>query len=181
MQIPDIVWSAPSWDFIILLFLVVTSVIFGLSLGRQRTVITIVSVYMALAVEKYAPVAQQMLGTGVSDNPLVKTVGFVVLFVVVFFLFSHAGLLRNLVGSRGDDGPWYHSIILSFCLVGLMITAVLGYLPAEALNQLSENTRRVFTTDQAQLAWHIIPLVAMAAVGKKLRRRRRNYEQMEIE
>jgi hypothetical protein len=180
MQIPEIAWSAPSWDFIILLFLVVASVIFGLSLGRQRTVITIVSVYMALAVEKYAPTAQQMLGQAVSDNPLVKTVGFVALFVVVFFLFSHAGLLRNLVGSRGDEGAWYHSIILSFCLVGLMITAVLGYLPPQALDQLSDNTKRVFATDQAQLAWHVVPLVAMAFVGKRLRRRRRpSYDSIE--
>jgi hypothetical protein len=170
-------WGAPSWDFIILLFLVVASVIFGLSLGRQRTVVTIVSVYMALAVEKYAPVAEQMLGDGIAKNPMIQAVGFLALFVLVFFLFSHAGLMRNLVGNRGEDGAWYHSIILAFTLVGLMIAAVISYLPPSALDQLSDNTKRAFATPEAQLIWHVVPLVAMTIVGKKLRRRRRNaYE-----
>lgn len=166
-------WAAPSWDFIILLFLVVASVIFGLSLGRQRTVVTIVSVYMALAVEKYAPVAANLLGDGVAKNPMVQTVGFLTLFVIVFFLFSHAGLMRNLVGNRGEDGAWYHSIILAFTLVGLMIAAVISYLPPSSVEQLSENTRRAFATPEAQLLWHVVPLVAMTIVGKRLRRRRR--------
>jgi hypothetical protein len=61
-----------------------------------------------------------------------------------------------------------------------MITAVLGYLPPQALDQLSDNTKRVFATDQAQLAWHVVPLVAMAFVGKRLRRRRRpSYDSIE--
>lgn len=172
----NINWSAPSWDFIILLFLVVASVIFGLSLGRQRTVVTIVSVYMALAVEKYAPVVQAWLGDGVDNNPIIKTVGFLALFVLIFFLFSHAGLMRNLVGNRGDDGAWYHAVILSFTLVGLMIAAVISYLPPEATNQLSDTTKRLFVTQDAQFIWHVIPLVVMTLVGKKLKRRRRVYD-----
>lgn len=176
----NINWSTPSWDIVILLFFVVASVIFGLSLGRQRTVVTIVSVYMALAVEKYAPVAQKWLGDGFVNNALIQTVGFIAIFVLIFFLFSHSGLMRNLVGNRGDDGPWYHSILLAFALVGLLITAVLSYLPPDALGQLSENTRKAFATPDAQFIWHIIPLAAMALVGKK-RKKRRHMDMEPIE
>lgn len=169
-------WSAPSWDMVIALFFIVGTVIFGLSLGRQRTVITIVSVYMALAVEPFAPLVAGWLGTGFTESPAIKTIGFLGAFVLCTFLLSHSGLVRNLVNGRDREGAWYQTMLLSAVLMGFLISAVLKFIPPEVTAGLHDTTERLLATTDAQFAWHIVPLVAMILTGKRPRRRRQRVE-----
>ena len=47
--------SDPSWDLFILMFFVVGALLYGFTLGRERVIVLIVSMYMGLAVIGNAP------------------------------------------------------------------------------------------------------------------------------
>src|SRR5512143_4108673 len=61
-------WAAPTWDLFIVLFFVVTVFLYGLSLGRDRIIVILVSIYMALAVVSNAPYIGSLRTTDNSDQ-----------------------------------------------------------------------------------------------------------------
>ena len=44
--VTNINWAAPSWDLFIILFFIVAAFLYGLSLGRNRVIVILVSIYM---------------------------------------------------------------------------------------------------------------------------------------
>src|SRR3990167_1770098 len=57
-------WAAPTWDLFIVLFFIVTVFLYGMSLGRDRIIVILVSIYMALAVVSNAPFLGKMSQDG---------------------------------------------------------------------------------------------------------------------
>ena len=53
-------WAQPSWDLFIILFFIVIVFFYGMMLGRDRIIIILVSIYMALAVVSNAPFIGQL-------------------------------------------------------------------------------------------------------------------------
>jgi hypothetical protein len=81
-------WSRPSWDIFILLFMLTGGLFYGLSLGRDRLIAMLVSVYMSLTIVNYAPFVNQVFETQFHLGEQVfnvKMVAFVGLLVIVFF------------------------------------------------------------------------------------------------
>ena len=54
-------WSNPSWDLMIALVFIVGSFLYGFSLGRDRLIVIMVSIYMALALISNAPYLDVMM------------------------------------------------------------------------------------------------------------------------
>lgn len=157
----------PTWDIFILLFFVVGSLIYGFTLGRERIIVLIVSIYMALAVVAHAPYLDQIQARIAYGNLFAyQMTTFLGLFLILFLLLSRSALLRALTGNEG--GSWWHVILFSFLHVGLLISMTLSYLPAEAKNQLLPVTLQIFTSEQGRFAWIVLPIVAMLLVrGEK--------------
>lgn len=159
-------WSNPTWDLFIILFFVVAALLYGLSLGRDRIVVILVSIYMALAVVNAAPYIKD-LETTISFNQAFafKVSTFLGLFVILFFLLSRSALLR--VFGEGSRGAWWQVILFSFLHVGLLISIVLSFVPPEVNDHLAPLTRQIFTTEAARFAWILLPILAMAVVRNK--------------
>lgn len=165
-------WSTPSWDLFIVLFFLVASLIYGLSLGRDRIIIILVSIYMALAVVEYAPFAEELIqGTSLESFFLFKVISFVVVFLVLFYVLAQSALL-NTFASRNASRSWWQTIVFSVLHVGLIISITLSFLPESFANQLSDFTYKVFATEMARFIWIILPIVVMALIRKPRRRRR---------
>lgn len=160
-------WSAPTWDLFILLFFIVGSLLYGLSLGRDRVIVILVSVYMGLAVVSNTPILNSLnLTLNVNDNSVLKITFFLGIFVVLFFLLSRSALLRTIGGS-GAPGSWWQTILFSILQVGLLISITLNFLPREVTQGLSEGTRNIFMSDNGRSAWMILPIVLMAIAPKQ--------------
>lgn len=159
-------WSAPTWDLFILLFFIIGALLYGLSLGRDRVIVIMVSVYMALAVVSNTPILSGInLSFNVNDNSVVKITVFLGLFVVLFFLLSRSALLKTL-GASSAPGSWWQTILFSVLQVGLLISITLSFLPREITQGLSEGTKLVFMSDNGRSAWMILPIVLMAIAPK---------------
>ncbi|MBU1130543.1 hypothetical protein KJ840_00195 [Patescibacteria group bacterium] len=165
-------WSAPSWDLFIILFFLIASLIYGLSLGRDRIVIILVSIYMALAVVDYAPFAEKLIeGTSLEGFFLFRVVSFIAVFLLLFFILAQSALL-NTFASRNASRSWWQTIVFSILHVGLIISITLSFLPESFVNELSDFTYRLFATETARFVWIILPIIAMAFIRKPRRRRR---------
>lgn len=160
-------WASPSWDLFVYLFFAIGALLYGFSLGRDRIIVILVSIYMALAVVGNAPVVNQFnLAFHISENIILRITFFLGVFVVLFFLLSRSALIRT-IGENSAPGKWWQVIVFSVLQVGLLISITLSFLPAETANAFSEQTRQIFTSDYGKSAWLILPIVFMAISPKK--------------
>ncbi|MEA3272831.1 MAG: hypothetical protein U9P90_04160 [Patescibacteria group bacterium] len=153
-------FSAPSWDLFIVLFFVVAVLLYGLTLGRDRVLTILISIYMALAVVNTAPYLSTLKAeVNLGQMFALKVVAFLGLFVILFFLLARSALLHNF--SKGGLGSWMQVFIFSVLHVGLLTSATLSFLPITAVEHLAPTTQLVFTSDMGRFAWIILPIIAM--------------------
>jgi hypothetical protein len=164
-------WQTPSWDLFIILFFVLSALIYGMSLGRQRIIVILISIYMSLAVANYAPVLENFLkDRGVGDFFLFKVTTFLGAFLFLFFFLSRSALLKTF-GGGNHDGSWWQVMIFSILQIGLLISVTLSYLPANVTASLSDLTKQIFINDTAKFLWIIAPILAMIIIRAPKRRR----------
>lgn len=154
---------SPTWDLFILLFFVIGSFVYGLSMGRERIVMLIVAVYMALAVVNTAPYIKTFsANVQVSNAFAFQITTFVGVFLLLFFFVSKSALARSF--SLGDHGKWWQVLTFAILHVGLLTSVVLSYLPSAALQHLLPVTRQVFTSDVGRFSWILLPILGMILI-----------------
>jgi hypothetical protein len=158
--------AQPTWDLFIYLFLAVAVVLFGLTLGRQRIVSILMSVYLSLVVVNYLPFLDKELGE-VNINLgffAFKLSSFVLIFILTFLVLSRSAVLHEAAGAgRG----LLSSFLFSFLFLGMLLSIVLSFLPVAALNFFSPFTRELFTSHLSRFLWIILPMIAMAVLKGK--------------
>lgn len=154
----------PSWDVFVLLFFLVGALLYGLSLGRDRIIVILVSIYMSLTVVKALP--DVVLKFTFGQEFAIQVTAFVAVFLGLFFLVSRSALVRTL-GVNASDGKWYQTIIFSVLHVGLLISVTMSFLPAEVIHKFAPVTQMVFTNEWAKFAWIAAPIIAMIVFGSK--------------
>jgi len=165
--IANINWATPTWDLFIILFFVVAAFLYGLSLGRNRVIVILISIYMALAIVNTAPYLNSFSAEISYNNASIfKFSVFVGLFVILFFLLSRGALLRT-IASSDKAGTWWQSIIFSFFHVGLILSILLSYLPQDMAANVSPQMRNLFISDPAKFFWLVAPIVVMVLIRKK--------------
>jgi len=159
-------WLQPSWDLFIILFFIVASLIYGVSLGRDRIIVILVSIYMALAIVGHVPFLNDVQTAEVSLNETfaLRISVFLGLFVLLFFFLSHSALMKAF-GHGGRQGKFWQVMIYSFLHVGLLISVTLSFFPSDLAMVLSPITQTLFMNDVACALWVTLPVVAMAVFG----------------
>lgn len=159
----NINWAVPSWDLFIIIFFVVGAFLYGLSLGKERVIVILVSIYMALAVINTAPYLDKLYGREINinfgPNFAFKVTLFLGVFIALFFLLSRSALSRTF--GSGSTGSWWQVILFSFLHVGLLISVILSFLPLEAAEHLLPTTRHIFTSELGKFVWITAPIAAM--------------------
>ncbi|MBE7525679.1 hypothetical protein KJZ71_00705 [Patescibacteria group bacterium] len=163
----NINWSVPTWDLFILLFFLVGSLLYGLSMGRDRVIVILVSVYMALAVVGNAPVLRDLnaFQLSVNENFVLQIGFFLGTFLVLFLLISRSGLMHTL-GQNASNGGMLQTLVFSILQVGLFISIALSFVPQEVSGNLTEITKQIFTSYWGKSAWLIGPVAFMAMMPK---------------
>lgn len=158
-------WLQPTWDLFIILFFVVASLIYGISLGRDRIIVILVSIYMSLAIVNQIPFLSDFnAGISVNDTFALRVSVFLGIFILLFFFLSHSALMKAF-GHNGNQGKLWQVMIFSFLHVGLLISVTLSFFPTDLANVLSPMTQGLFMSDIAQAVWVTLPVIAMAVFG----------------
>jgi len=160
--VSSIDWSRPSWDLFIFLFFFIIAFLYGFSLGRDRILVILVSIYIALAVVPAFPYLDQLYLDVSIQGFAFRVTSFYLAFIVLFFLLSRSAL-NTLLGAQatGVGDRLIEVIIFSVLHVGLLVSITLSFLPDAALGELAPGTREVFASDLGQFLWLVAPVVAM--------------------
>ncbi|MDZ7798123.1 MAG: hypothetical protein U5L76_00730 [Patescibacteria group bacterium] len=156
--VSNINWAEPTWDLFIVLFFIIAGFLYGMSLGKDRIIIIIISIYMSLAVVNTPPVMDVM-----KEMFAVKMSTFLVIFILLFFFLSRSALLKAL-SNTDSRGSWWQVILFSILHVGLLVSITLSFLPPESLEQLSPLTKTLFAGDYARFGWIVAPIVMMILI-----------------
>ncbi|MBU0707610.1 hypothetical protein KKG41_04525 [Patescibacteria group bacterium] len=161
--IANIDWSQPTWDLFIILFFVIASFLYGISLGRDRILVILVSIYMALAVVNTAPYIGDMSTTEVGVNQffVVRISLFLGVFILLFFLLSRSALLQTIASNSEKRGNFWQIMIFSILHVGLLISITLSFLPDTSSESLSPLTQTIFTSELGRFLWIVVPIILM--------------------
>ena len=165
MSILNINWAVPTWDMFIVLFFFVAAFLYGFSLGRDRVIVVLVSLYMSLAVVNYAPFIKNL-------NPEIniatslfafKISAFLGIFLALFFFLSRSAILHSLA-RNSPPGQWWQVLLFSVLHTGLLVSIILSFLPADIINHLSPATQYVFTSEFGRFLWITLPILAMVGL-----------------
>lgn len=162
-------WAAPTWDLFIILFFIIAVFLYGVSLGRDRIIVILMSIYMALAVISTAPFLDKLNASwNIGEYFVFKVTAFLGLFMLLFFLLSRSALQKTF----GDlsAGKWWQVFLFSALHVGLLVSIALSFMPAGAVEHLAPITRTVFATPMAKFIWVVAPIASMALLTSEKRR-----------
>lgn len=160
-------FAKPTWDLFVILFFVAASFVFGLSMGRGRIIVVLVSLYMTMAVMNYAPFLKEVnLQFAVGQVLAIKVTTFMTIFIGLVFMLSRSALV-NTIAASDDEGSWWQVLLFSFFLVGLLITTVLSYLDFFSIEKLGPMAQKAFGSDLSRFCWVIAPILAMVVLRKK--------------
>ncbi|EKD76045.1 MAG: hypothetical protein ACD_43C00241G0002 [uncultured bacterium] len=152
----------PTWDLFLVGFFVVGALLYGLSLGKDRIISIMVSIYMALAVVAALP--DFVLNIKVNESYTVQITAFLSVFIVLFFLLSRQAVLNSLAPS--GEGKWWQTLVFSVLHVGLLVSVTLSFMPVQILSRFSELTQYIFTNEWTKFGWIAAPIVAMILIGR---------------
>lgn len=152
----------PTWDLFLLGFFVVGALLYGLSLGKDRIISIMVSIYMALAVVAALP--DFVLNIKVNESYTVQITAFLSVFIVLFFLLSRQAVLNSLAPS--SEGKWWQTLVFSVLHVGLLVSVTMSFMPVVMLSKFSPFTQFLFTAEWAKFAWIAAPIAAMILIGR---------------
>ncbi|MDP2683787.1 MAG: hypothetical protein Q8P20_01895 [bacterium] len=184
--VQNIDWTRPTWDLFIILFFVVAVFLYGLSLGRDRIIVILVSIYMALAIVEHAPFLNSewlhnWINNLVNQFFVFQISAFLILFIVLFLIITRSALMKT-IASSDSTGPWWQILLYSVLHVGLIVSIVLSYLPKETVDEvLAPLTKQIFTTDVALSIWMLGPVVAMIIFKGTASKKRKNREEADEE
>ena len=164
-------WSNPTWDVVILLFFIISVLIYSFTLGRDRIVAILVSTYLAWAVAINFPYTNELTELiKQSGIGLWQVSSFLIVFILLFFFLSRSRMIQGL---STFGGSWWQVIIFSLLQVGLMTSIILSLLSDASLTHLSPFTKIIFLDDLGRFCWTVLPILALVFFDKKPRRKRR--------
>lgn len=161
-------FANPTWDMFIVLFFVLAVFLYGFTLGRERIVIMLISIYMGIAILRSTDFLDKipLADYGPNNIFVFKISVFFGMFALLFFLLSRSRVLKSTANS-GSSGEWWQVIIFSFLHVGLLVSIALSFIPKEYSDSLSPFIKEWFIGDQVEFFWIISPVAAMAILREK--------------
>lgn len=154
----------PTWDTFLFAFFLIGAFLYGLSLGRDRIIVILLSIYMSLAMVQALPAF--VLHITLNQNFAFQLTAFITVFIVLFFFLSRSAL-TNIFGNRARRGGILEVVVFSVLHTGLLISIALSFFPADMLAKFSATTISIFTGDWPRFLWIAAPVVAMIVLTKR--------------
>ena len=163
----NIDFASPSWDLFIVIFFTAAVVLYGLTLGRERIIVVLVSIYVGMALSYSLPVFAEtfLKETELGNGSTLRLAVFFVAMITMFLLFSRTGVFSGF----GAGGHVVALLFVSILQVGLLVSTVLDLLPAGTQESLSGTMQAIFLSLPGRTAWIVLPLVSVGFLrGKEI-------------
>lgn len=162
--------TMPSWDLFIIIFFIV-AIAYGFILQRDKTVTTLISVYVALVLVQILsnPIAQFFAGEKtifgqlfIRSDASPFTIK-VVLFAAVIALVSAKS---GLSSGKGESAISPLEIMgFSFLNAGLILSSIFSFMPESTRLTFTEGSRFAHLFIDYQIWWIVIPIIFLVVTG----------------
>lgn len=155
--------AGPGWIFGALGTIVIS--LFGLSIGRTRAVISLLSIYAAFAfymLFPYSKEAQNLIGSSLEEF-WIRVGIFLASYIIIFLIFNFSFIRKRI---SANEYSLFGIIILSLLQIGFLASIILNILPAEISLKWSFSFYNYLATPTALFFWAIIPLPVLLFIKK---------------
>lgn len=146
--------------------ILVALLLYGLSLGRTKAVVSFLGVYIAYAVYSVFPF-WEWLHKAIKLSPALylTQIGFFLIAYLIVFLILNKSLVKNRMTI--GEASFFAVSIISILQLGLLMTIILNILSVDVVAKiLPAYLARFFITPSAMFYWFIAPIPALLLVGK---------------
>jgi hypothetical protein len=144
--------------------------LYGLSLGRTRALISLLGIYIAYAIMSVFPYLDRLHDLiKVSPELYITRVGLFLFVYVIVFVVLNRSLVKNRLTLK--DASFFSVSIISILQLGLLITIITNIVPVSSL-KISGNLSGLteyLSTNEALFYWFLAPIVVVFFMkGNKL-------------
>ena len=159
----------PTWDLLLLIGAAVAVFLYGMSSGKGRVLVLILSTYFSFLITALAPWQQigELLGQGKNfPSATFEVFIFLALTLAFCFLIPHSAIGFIARISRGGRSTWWQLGIFSVLEAGFMAVAILSILPAKDISGLNPLINRFFTGEMQKFIWALLPILAIVLLRR---------------
>lgn len=161
----------PTWDLFITLFFII-GIAYGLILQRDKTMVTLVSTYVALVVvNTVAPMLHSLLvgeqtimgQIFIRSNASEFTVSAVLFILIIAIMTTKSGLSGKDTAS-GLMSP-IELFAYSFLSTMLILSSIFSFMPEVTRSSFAEGSKFASIIMQYEMWWMILPVVLIIVTG----------------
>ena len=144
---------------------IVFIIVWGLSLGRTRSIISVLSIYVAFTIENLFPYFENIKNSAKLpfNVYILKLCLFAGAYLVVFLIFNHSFIKRKF---SSDDFSLTSIIVISILQIGLLASIAASFLPQEMAVNIFGPFYYFIGTPQTLFYWSIVPVPAVLFLGR---------------
>ena len=152
----------PSWGTFLLIFFAIFALFLSLRQGKGGVIRIILTIYLAIAVNNFLPLAGlEIQGFKLENYPLAKVAIFLLIFVILSFLLSRS-LINSLDRNNSNfTGTFFWSVLAS----GLLLSLISVMFPMDIQQEFSGVAHFAFVNEIARFLWVLAPILAIIFIG----------------
>lgn len=136
--------------------------LYGLSLGRTRALISLLGIYIAYAIMSVFPYLDRLHDLiKISPELYITRVALFLFVYIVVFAILNKSLVRSRLTIK--DASFFSVSIISFLQLGLLITIITNIVPVSVLKISGDLSgfAEYFSTNEALFYWFLAPIVVV--------------------
>lgn len=173
-MLSKIYWFTPTWDMIAVLFLIAGAFLLGLTLGRNRIIIILISIYIAITVISFFPLEDTFKKTLSANDSFIYQIVVFIVAILLFYIFLSKSILKKVLRKTGNRSVFLVFFLSLFCM-GLFLSVSLSFFPKELVRTFNPLTQSIFMAKFSRFLWAIMPVVIMAFMQSKKRKYNKSY------
>ena len=154
------------FGFLIVIFLL----LYGLSLGRTRAIISLLGIYIAYALQALFPYFSELHNTlRLAPDMYMTRIALFFAFYFVIFAILNRSLVRHRLTMKEFSVFWVS--LISLLQLGILLSIILNFVPIDKLTIFPENLLGYFAEQRALFFWLTAPVLILLMMRREKRSR----------
>jgi len=139
--------------------------LYGLSLGRTRALISLLAIYIAYVLQAMFPYLSE-LHDAIRYSPELYVTR--ILLFLIFYIIVFAILNRSLAKQRltMKEFSFFWVLLISLLQLGMLISVILNFIPSDKLTIIPEYLLEYFADQRALFFWLAIPIAILISMRR---------------
>lgn len=148
--------------------ILVFMILYGLSLGRTKALISLLSVYVALAFDAVFPYLKQLhsLISVSTEIYVVRLIVFLLVYLIVFAILNQSFARSRLTLK---DSSIISVGIISLVQIGLLVAVITNIIPNEVIEKMPDYLSAYFANKIVLFFWVVIPIAILIFMRRSKR------------